>query len=218
MSNSHPHVARSSTTCAARRQRRLNDSPSALARLLLPLVGVAVVLGALGASSARLRRTELPSPREDLGGRASPTSLEPFAKRGEMDQGILRFTWYSLVLRRQGLRARAAHRHAARLLARPVEAVHARRSIRSSRSCARSRRWRGCRSGLVLFQKLGAGGALHHRHLRDVADGAEHRGRRARDPAGLPERRAVLKLSRDARRSSRSCCPRRCRTCSPASG
>jgi nitrate/nitrite transport system permease protein len=28
--------------------------------------------------------------------------LEPFAKRGEMDQGILRFTWYSLVLVAKG--------------------------------------------------------------------------------------------------------------------
>lgn len=28
--------------------------------------------------------------------------LEPFAKRGEMDQGILRFTWYSLILVAKG--------------------------------------------------------------------------------------------------------------------
>ena len=28
--------------------------------------------------------------------------LEPFAKRGELDQGILRFTWYSLVLVAKG--------------------------------------------------------------------------------------------------------------------
>jgi nitrate/nitrite transport system permease protein len=33
---------------------------------------------------------------------SKPYIAEPFAKRGEMDQGILRFTWYSLVLVAQG--------------------------------------------------------------------------------------------------------------------
>lgn len=33
---------------------------------------------------------------------SKPYVVEPFAKRGEMDQGILRFTWYSLVLVAQG--------------------------------------------------------------------------------------------------------------------
>jgi nitrate/nitrite transport system permease protein len=28
--------------------------------------------------------------------------MEPFAKRGELDQGVLRFTWYSLVLVAKG--------------------------------------------------------------------------------------------------------------------
>ena len=54
--------------------------------------------------------------------------------------------------------------------------------------------------GLVLFQKSEPGGALHHRDLRDVADGAQHRGRRARDPAGLPERREGAEAVADARR------------------
>lgn len=31
-----------------------------------------------------------------------PYLLAPFAKRGEMDQGILRFTWYSLILVAKG--------------------------------------------------------------------------------------------------------------------
>lgn len=33
---------------------------------------------------------------------SKPYIMEPFAKRGEMDQGILRFTWYSLILVAQG--------------------------------------------------------------------------------------------------------------------
>src|SRR6185369_7122621 len=31
-----------------------------------------------------------------------PYLVAPFAKRGEMDQGILRFTWYSLILVAKG--------------------------------------------------------------------------------------------------------------------
>jgi len=33
---------------------------------------------------------------------SKPYILQPFAKRGEMDQGILRFTWYSLILVAKG--------------------------------------------------------------------------------------------------------------------
>jgi nitrate/nitrite transport system permease protein len=33
---------------------------------------------------------------------SKPYIMEPWAKRGEMDQGILRFTWYSLILVAQG--------------------------------------------------------------------------------------------------------------------
>lgn len=45
--------------------------------------------------------TSLPSPLKTL--EVSKLYLvEPFAKRGELDQGILRFTWYSLVLVAKG--------------------------------------------------------------------------------------------------------------------
>ena len=43
----------------------------------------------------------LPVAGEDLGG-ARPFVVEPFEKRGELDQGILRFTWYSLILVAKG--------------------------------------------------------------------------------------------------------------------
>ena len=68
--------------------------------LLLPLVGVAVVIAAWAISSATWAK-ELPSPLKTWEA-SKPYILEPFAKRGEMDQGILRFTWYSLVLVAKG--------------------------------------------------------------------------------------------------------------------
>jgi nitrate/nitrite transport system permease protein len=68
--------------------------------LVLPLMGIfAVVL--LWQISSRTWARELPSPAKTWA--ASKTYiLEPFAKRGEMDQGILRFTWYSLTLVAKG--------------------------------------------------------------------------------------------------------------------
>jgi nitrate/nitrite transport system permease protein len=63
--------------------------------LLLPLVGAVVVLGVWAISSATWA-PNLPSPLATW--EASKTYiLSPFEKRGELDQGILRFTWYSLV-------------------------------------------------------------------------------------------------------------------------
>jgi nitrate/nitrite transport system permease protein len=68
--------------------------------LLLPLAGIGVVV-TLWAVSSRTWATSLPSPLRTW--EASKLYiLEPFAKRGEMDQGILRFTWYSLILVAKG--------------------------------------------------------------------------------------------------------------------
>ena len=58
--------------------------------LLLPLFGVGFVLAVWGISSATWAK-ELPSPLKTWQTSKSYI-LEPFAKRGEMDQGILRFT------------------------------------------------------------------------------------------------------------------------------
>src|SRR6266404_8408031 len=68
--------------------------------LLLPLVGVAIVIGLWSLSSATWAK-ELPSPLKTWNA-SKEYILEPFAKRGEMDQGILRFTWYSLTLVAKG--------------------------------------------------------------------------------------------------------------------
>ena len=68
--------------------------------LLLPLVGFAVVL-ILWAVSSNTWATNLPSPAKTWEA-SREYVMSPFAKRGEMDQGILRFTWYSLILVAQG--------------------------------------------------------------------------------------------------------------------
>jgi nitrate/nitrite transport system permease protein len=68
--------------------------------LVLPLVGIAAVL-ALWSVSSHTWATNLPSPLKTWES-SRDYILDPFAKRGEMDQGILRFTWYSLQLVAQG--------------------------------------------------------------------------------------------------------------------
>jgi nitrate/nitrite transport system permease protein len=67
---------------------------------LLPFVGVAALVG-LWALVSAFWSSELPSPARTWEA-SKPYVLEPFAKRGELDQGILRFTWYSLVLVAKG--------------------------------------------------------------------------------------------------------------------
>jgi nitrate/nitrite transport system permease protein len=68
--------------------------------LFLPLLGFGIVL-ALWAISSSTWAPNLPSPVKTWES-SKPYLREPFAKRGEMDQGILRFTWYSLILVAKG--------------------------------------------------------------------------------------------------------------------
>jgi nitrate/nitrite transport system permease protein len=67
---------------------------------LLPLVGLAAVL-LFWSVSSRTWSKSLPSP-EKTWEASRPYVIEPLAKRGEMDQGVLRFAWYSLVLVAKG--------------------------------------------------------------------------------------------------------------------
>ncbi len=78
----------------------MKDSKFKLDWLLLPLVGVAIVIGVWSFSSATWAK-ELPSPLKTWTA-SKEYILKPFEKRGEMDQGILRFTWYSLTLVAKG--------------------------------------------------------------------------------------------------------------------
>ncbi|HXF10312.1 MAG TPA: nitrate ABC transporter permease [Desulfuromonadaceae bacterium] len=68
--------------------------------LVLPLIGIGVVLLLWQISCATWSK-ELPTPFKTWE-TSKPYIVEPFAKRGEMDQGILRFTWYSLQLVAKG--------------------------------------------------------------------------------------------------------------------
>jgi nitrate/nitrite transport system permease protein len=63
-------------------------------RAALPFLGIIIVLLLWGLASATFANT-LPSPLQTWTA-SKPYVLEPFEKRGELDQGILRFTWYSL--------------------------------------------------------------------------------------------------------------------------
>ncbi|MBL9137648.1 MAG: nitrate ABC transporter permease [Verrucomicrobiales bacterium] len=68
--------------------------------LVLPALGFGAVIAFWYFSSATWAK-ELPNPTKTwLASR--DYVLKPFEKRGEMDQGILRFTWYSLVLVTKG--------------------------------------------------------------------------------------------------------------------
>jgi nitrate/nitrite transport system permease protein len=68
--------------------------------LLLPLVGVGAVVLLWAVVSASVAPT-LPSPVKTWE-QSRLYVTAPFEKRGELDQGILRFTWYSLVLVAKG--------------------------------------------------------------------------------------------------------------------
>jgi len=68
--------------------------------LVLPLIGVVAVMVLWQVSSATWAK-ELPSPARTWTA-SKDYILKPFEKRGEMDQGILRFTWYSLILVAKG--------------------------------------------------------------------------------------------------------------------
>jgi len=70
------------------------------AALLLPLVTVVGLPLFWTVSGARWSKS-LPSPAKTWEV-SKPYVLEPFGKRGELDQGILRFTWYSLLLVAKG--------------------------------------------------------------------------------------------------------------------
>jgi nitrate/nitrite transport system permease protein len=68
--------------------------------VLLPLVGVVCLVGLWALISQTVVR-DLPSPLQTWE-KSKLYVMEPFTKRGEQDQGILRFTWYSLILVAKG--------------------------------------------------------------------------------------------------------------------
>jgi nitrate/nitrite transport system permease protein len=71
-----------------------------LSTILLPFFGFIIMLMVWHISSKTWAPT-LPTPLKTWE-MSKPYIVEPFAKRGEMDQGILRFTWNSLLLVAKG--------------------------------------------------------------------------------------------------------------------
>jgi nitrate/nitrite transport system permease protein len=71
-----------------------------LSTVFLPLIGIAGLLVLWAASSATWSKN-LPSPAKTWEV-SRDYVLQPLAKRGELDQGILRFAWYSLILVAKG--------------------------------------------------------------------------------------------------------------------
>jgi nitrate/nitrite transport system permease protein len=91
---SKAQLAGDTNLSASARARVPSRWEQAIGNAALPLIGVGAVLLLWAAASATFAES-LPSPSKTW--EASRLYvLEPFAKRGELDQGILRFTWYSL--------------------------------------------------------------------------------------------------------------------------
>jgi nitrate/nitrite transport system permease protein len=80
--------------------KSMNTMKREFLALLLPAFGVALVLAAWSVSS-RTWSKSLPSPSKTWEV-SRPYVAEPFEKRGEMDQGLGRFAWYSLILVAKG--------------------------------------------------------------------------------------------------------------------
>jgi nitrate/nitrite transport system permease protein len=78
----------------------MNDRRFAGDWLVLPLLGLAAFV-AIWAISSATWASNLPSPLKTWE-MSKLYVMEPFAKRGEVDQGVLRFTWYSLILVAKG--------------------------------------------------------------------------------------------------------------------
>ena len=78
----------------------MNEWKFRLDWLIMPIIGIGVFL-VLWSVSSSTWASKLPFPGQTWES-SRPYVVEPFAKRGEQDQGILRFTWYSLVLVAKG--------------------------------------------------------------------------------------------------------------------
>ena len=122
-------------------------------RVVLPAAGHRGSCSCFWAAAQPDRRARPAVAAADLGGVAALRAAAVLqGRRDEPGDRALRLL-LSLVRVAQGVSSsRIAHRHAARVPARPVADASSSRSTRSSRSCGRSRRSRGCRSGSIVFQ------------------------------------------------------------------
>ncbi len=154
--------------------------------LWMPLLVMVAVVGVWKISSSTWA-PNLPSPMKTI--EVSKLYLtEPFAKRGELDQGILRFTWYSLILVAKGYTI-------AILLGTPLgfllgmsklftKGFDPMIQILRPVSLSRGSRWGWSSSASRTCSHL------HDRHLLHVAHGLEHSHGSSGHPARLHERRS----------------------------
>src|SRR4029078_3651775 len=70
------------------------------AAFILPALGGLLLLLLWAITSSTLSKN-LPSPAKTWEG-SKPVVTAPFEKRGELDQGVARFAWYSLILVAKG--------------------------------------------------------------------------------------------------------------------
>ena len=139
--------------------------------MILPLLGIGLMLFIWTALSLKVA-PDLPSPLKTWQ-ESQQYILNPFFKDGEMNQGILRFAFLSLDSRRQGFSLGDRDRHAVGISARPVAEVSS--SLRSGDSSSAADLAVGLvAAGFGHLQAVGAGGAVHHRAMRHVADGDQH--------------------------------------------
>ncbi len=145
-----------------------------LKKLTLPLLGGLGVL-VIWTLVSQTVAPDLPSPWRTWN-ESRRYVLEPFFKDGEMNQGIGRLAFYSLVRVAKGFALALAigtpigfllglSRDVSPLLRsdRPVPAPHLAAGLAAP--------------GPGDLPEVGAGGGVHHRPLRHVADGDQHRGR-----------------------------------------
>ena len=152
-----------------------------------PTSAVGIAFAGLAWWIASTLVTDLPSPLKTWE-ESKIYILEPWEKRGEMDQGIGLLAYYSLVRVAKGFSARHPDWHAAGfLLGVSSDDSPDVRSGDSGPAADLTARLAAAGPGSV--PEIGAGGAVHHRPVLHVADGDQHHVGRAIDSAGLLERR-----------------------------
>jgi len=164
---------------------RVVTRPS-LSRFVLPLLGLGLVLAVWTALSQTIA-TDLPSPARTWS-ESRRYVLEPFFKDGEMNQGIGRLAFYSLVRVGKGyLLALLIGTPIGFMLGLSRKFYEAFDPIIQFLRPISPLAWLPL--GLVICPPVGARRRLHDRALRDVADRHQYRRRRALDQPGPPERR-----------------------------
>ena len=154
--------------------------------LMLPLLGISLVLLIWTALSLKVA-PDLPSPLKTWQ-ESQQYILNPFFKDGEMNQGILRFAFLSLIRVAKGFfLAIAIGTPLGFLLGLSPKFHQAFDPVIQVLRPISPLAWLPLGSG--DFQAIGTGGAVHHRAVRHVADGDQHGDGRAQHRRRVSQRR-----------------------------